>query len=148
MDSLIESCCLPKNNDKHCFKLIVITALHHKETGISQWIMRINTSRRDLSLQYKKLSKRASLTSLSTCYFNIVNSIYGAGRSELNGECGEPTILLIIVDGENRHYTPLSPNLSMLFLKLNGKFSRAYLSCINCLNGFWTALASFIRTTI
>ena len=36
--------------------------------------------------------------------FNMKKSIHTSRRSELNGNCSKQVDLLMIVDGENRHY--------------------------------------------
>ena len=46
----------------------------------------------------------------------------------------------MIVDGEKRHYNAIK-SISRLLSSLNGKTKRAYHYCMNCLNGFRTALA-------
>ena len=48
--------------------------------------------------------------------------------------------LLMIVDGEERHYTAIK-NISRLLSKLNGETKRAYHYCMNCLNCFRTESA-------
>ena len=50
-------------------------------------------------------------------------------------KCKKQVNLLMIEDGEKRHYTAIR-NISRLLLKLNGKTKRAYHYCMNCLNGF------------
>ena len=64
-------------------------------------------------------------------------NIYTVRRSERNVECKKQVNLLMIVDGEKRHYTAIK-NISRLLSKLNGKTQHAYHYCINCLNGFRT----------
>ena len=72
--------------------------------------------------------------------FNKKQSIYTARRSELNGKCSKQVTLLMVVDGEDRHYTAIK-NISRLLSKLNGKTQHAYHYCTNCLNGFRTGSA-------
>ena len=55
-------------------------------------------------------------------------------------KCKKKVNLLMIEDGEKRHFTVIK-NISRLLSKLNGKTKRAYHFCMNCLNGFWTASA-------
>ena len=62
---------------------------------------------------------------------------YTARRSELKVKCKNQVNLLMIVDGEKRHYTAIK-NISRLLSKLNGKTQHTYHYCMNCLNGFRT----------
>ena len=67
-------------------------------------------------------------------------NMYTARRSERNVKCKKQVNLLMIVDGEKRHYTTIK-SISRLLSKLNGKTRRAYHFCMNCLNGFRTESA-------
>ena len=67
-------------------------------------------------------------------------NIHTVRRSERNVKCRKQVNLLMIVDGEKRHYTAIK-NISRLLLKLNGKTQHVYHYCINCLNGFRTGSA-------
>ena len=71
---------------------------------------------------------------------NKNQNIYTARRSERNVKCKKQVNLLMIVDGEKRHYTTIK-SISRLLSKLNGKTRRAYHFCMNCLNGFRTESA-------
>ena len=64
-------------------------------------------------------------------------NIYTVCRSGPNAKCKKQVNLLMIVNGEKRHYTAIK-NISRLLSKLNGKTQHAYHYCMNCLNGFWT----------
>ena len=66
--------------------------------------------------------------------------IYTVHRSEHNVKCKNQVNLLMIEDGEKRHYTAIK-NISRLLSKLNKKTRRAYHFCMNCLNGFRTESA-------
>ena len=66
--------------------------------------------------------------------------IYTTRRSGRNVKCEKQVNLLMIVDGEKRHYTAIK-SISRLSSKLNGKTKRAYHYCMNCLNGFRTGSA-------
>ena len=52
--------------------------------------------------------------------FRNKGSIYTARRYERNVKCKKQVNLLMIVDGEKRHYTVIK-NMSSLLSKLNGK---------------------------
>ena len=68
------------------------------------------------------------------------NKIYIARRSEFNSKRNKQVNLLMIADGENRHYTAVK-SLSRLLKSLNAKHKGAYHFCINCLNSFRTESA-------
>ena len=55
-------------------------------------------------------------------------------------KCKKQVNLLMIVDGEKRHYTAIK-TISRLLKSLNATHKGAYHFCMNCLNGFWTASA-------
>ena len=55
-------------------------------------------------------------------------------------KCKQQINLLMIVDGEKRHFTTIK-SISRLLSKLSGKTRRAYYFCMNCLNCFWKASA-------
>ena len=61
-------------------------------------------------------------------------NIYAVRRSGCNGKRKKQVSLLMIGDGEKRHYTAIK-NMSRLLSKL------AYHYCMNCLNGFHTPSA-------
>merc|ERR1711911_63802 len=67
-------------------------------------------------------------------------SINIARRSDFNCKRSKQVNLLMIVEGENRHYTAVK-NLSRLLKSLNAKHKGAYHFCLNCLNGFRTESA-------
>ena len=52
-------------------------------------------------------------------------NIYTAGRSERNVKCKKQVNLLMIVNGEKRHYITIK-SISRLLSKLNGKTQHAY----------------------
>ena len=65
---------------------------------------------------------------------------YTARRSELKVKCKNQVNLLMIVDGEKRHY-PAIKSISRLLKSLIGSQKGAYHFCMNCLNGFRTLSA-------
>ena len=66
--------------------------------------------------------------------------MYTVRRSKHNVNCKKQVNLLVIEDGEKRHYTGIK-NISRLLPWLNGKTRRVYHFCMNCLNGFRTESA-------
>ena len=67
-------------------------------------------------------------------------TFYIAHRSDYNGKRQKQVNLLMIVDGENRHYTAIK-SLSRLLKSLNATHKGAYHFCVNCLNAFSTESA-------
>ena len=98
----------PQNKDEKCFKYAVIAALHHKEIK--------KDHERTLKLErYEGLEFPVSVSNIDkfekndpdtavNVLFNMKKSIHTSCRSELNGNCSKQVNLLVIVDGENRHY--------------------------------------------
>ena len=67
-------------------------------------------------------------------------NIYTASRSERNVKCKKQVKLLMIVNGESRHYTAIE-SISRLLNSLNATHIGAYHFWMNRLNGFWTGSA-------
>ena len=144
----------PQNKEGECFKWAVIGALHHEE--IKKDHQRISRLRPcENQYNWKGLEFAASIKNIDKCEKNnlgiAVNvlfcnkkspkkDIYTVRRSERNVKCKKQVNLLMIEDGEKRHYTAIK-NISRLLSKLNGKTRRAYHYCMNSLNGFRTASA-------
>ena len=142
----------PQNKDEECFKWAFIAALRHEE-------IKHNPERVSLLRPYENQHNRKGLefpVSINKIdkfeknnpgmAVNVLFSkkkcqnIYTAERSKRNVKCKERVNLLMIEDGEKRHYTTIK-NISRLLSKLNGKTRRAYHFCMNCLNGFRTESA-------
>ena len=142
----------PQNKDEECFKWAAIAALHHEE--IKNNLERISLLRPyenqynwkglEFPVSIKKIDKFEKNNpgiAVNVLFSNNKNqNIYTARRSERNVKCKKQVNLLMIVDGEKRHYTAIN-NISKLLSKLNGKTRRAYHFCMNCLNGFRTESA-------
>jgi len=79
-----------------------------------------------------KFEKNNSEVSINVL-FESKKKIYIARRSEYNRKRSKQVNLLMIVDGENRHYTAINC-LSRLLKSMNAKHKEAY----HCLNGFHT----------
>ena len=58
-------------------------------------------------------------------------------RSERNVKCKKQVNLLVMVNGENRHYTAIK-GISRLLKSLNATRKDGYYFCMTCLNGFRT----------
>ena len=108
--------------------------------------MKDNIVGKDLSFQYRlrrliSLKKNNPGIAVNVLFSNNKNqNIYTARRSERNVKCKKQISILMIVDGEKRHYTMIK-GISRLLSKLDGKTRRTYHFCMNCLNGFRKASA-------
>ena len=142
----------PQNKDEKCFKWAAIEALHHEE-------IKNNPERISLLRSYEnqhnwkglefpvsikmidKFDKNKPGIAVNVLFSNKKSqNIYTARRSERNVKCKKQVNLLMIVDGEKRHYTAIK-NISRLLSKLNGKTKRAYHFCMSCLSSFQTESA-------
>ena len=72
-------------------------------------------------------------------------NIYTARRSERKVKCKKQVNLLMIVDGEKRHYTAIK-SLSRLLKSLDATHKGVYHFCMNYLNGFRTESADCMQT--
>ena len=142
----------PQNKDEECFKWAVIAALHHEEikedhqriSRLRPYENQYNWKGVKFPVSIKKIDKFEKNNpgiAVNVLFSNNKNqNIYTARRSERNVKCKKQVNLLMIVDGEKRHYTTIK-SISRLLSKLNGKTRRAYHFCMNCLNGFRTESA-------
>ena len=147
----------PQNKDEESFKLVAIASLRHEE--IKNNLERISLLRL-YENQYNWIGFKFPVSIKKIDKFEKNNpgipvnvlfskkksqNIYTAHRSELNVKCKKYVNLLMIVDGQKRHYTVIK-NISRLLSKLNGKTKRAYHYCMNCLNDFRTESTSIMNT--
>ena len=142
----------PQNKDEECFKWATIAALHHEEIKnnperislLRPYENQHNWKGLEFPVSIKKIDKfeKNNPGIAVNVLFSKKKSqnIYTVRRSERNVKCKKQLSLLMIVDGEKRHYTAIK-NISRLLSKLNGKTKRAYHFCMNCLNGFRTESA-------
>ena len=133
----------PQNKDEECFKWAAIAALHHEEIKnkferislLKPYENRYNWKGLEFPVSIKKIDKfeKNNPGIPVNVLFSKKKSqnIYTAHRSELNVKCKKQVNLLMIVDGQKRHYTVIK-NISRLLSKLNGKTKRAYHYCMNC----------------
>ena len=93
-----------------------------------------------------KFEKNNPGIALKVLFSNKKNqNIYTARRSERNVKCKKQVNLLMIVDGQNRHYTAIK-SMSRLLKFLNATHKGAYHFCMNYLNGFRTESARDIMS--
>ena len=144
----------PQNKDEECFKWTVIGALHHEEikkdhqriSRLRPYENQYNWKGLEFPVSIKKIDKfeknnpGIAVNVLLSNKKSLDEDIYTVRRSERNVKCKKQVNLLMIVDGEKRHYTAIK-SISRLLSKLNGKTTRVYHYCMNCLNGFRTASA-------
>ena len=142
----------PQNKDEECFKWALIEALHDEDIKhhpgrislLRSYENQYNWNGLEFPVSIKKIDKfqkNSPGTAVSVLFSNKKNqNIYTARRSERNIKCKKQVNLLMIVDGEKRHYTAIK-SICRLLSKLNGKTRRAYHLCMNCLNDFRTESA-------
>ena len=144
----------PQSKDEECFKWTVVAILHHKEIKKNhQRISRLrpyenqyNWKGLEFPVSIKKIDKfeknnpDIAVNVLFSNKKNLDEDIYTVRRSERNVKCKKQVNLLMIVDGEKRHYTKIR-SISRLLSRLNGKTKRVYHYCMNCLNDFQAASA-------
>ena len=137
----------PKNIDEECFKWAVIAALHgedikaHPEriANLLPYEDRYNWGGLKFPMALNKIGKfeKNNPEIAVNVLFTSEKRIYIGRRSEFNSKRKIKANLLMVVDGENRHYTAVK-NLSRLLSSMNAKHKGAYHFCLNCLNGFRT----------
>ena len=144
----------PQSKDEECFKWAVVAILHHKEIKKNhQRISRLrpyenqyNWKGLEFPVSIKKIDKFEKNNpgiAVNVLFSNkkcLDEDTYTVRRSERNVKCKKQVNLLMIVDGDKRHYTAIK-SISRPLSRLNGKTKRAYHYCMNCLNGFQTASA-------
>ena len=138
----------PKNKDEECFKWAIVAALHHEEIGnnperiskLKPFADQYNWKGLKFPMDYKKSSKfeKNNPDIAVNVLFVGEKRIYIAYRSDYNCKRKKQVNLLMIVDGENRHYTAVK-SLSRMLSSENSKGRKgAYHFCMNCLIGFRT----------
>ena len=141
-----------QNNDEVCFKWAVIATLHHEEIKKDhQRISRLrpyenqhNWKGLEFPVSIKKIDKfeenNPGIAVKVLFSKNKSQNIYTARRSECNTNFKKQLNLLMIVDGEKRHYNAIK-SISRLLKSLNATHKGEYHFCMNCLNGFRTESA-------
>ena len=144
----------PQNEDEECFKWAVIETLHHEEVRhhperislLRPYENQDNWKGVEFPVSIKKIDKfeknnpDMAVNVLFSNKKSKKKNIHTVCMSEHNVKCKKQVNLLIIVDGENRHYTAIK-SISKLLKSLNASHKGAYHICMNCLNGFWTEAA-------
>ena len=144
----------PQNRDEECFKWTVIAALHHEEikkdhqriSRLRRYENQYNWKRVEFPVSIKKIDKfeknnpGIEVNVLFSNKKSQKKNKYIVHRPERNVKFKNQVNLLMIEDGEKRHYTTIK-GLSSLLKSLNATHKGAYHFCMNCLNGFWTESA-------
>ena len=142
----------PQNrDDEECFKWAVIASLNHEEidshpqriTKLQRYENQYNWGGLKFRVAINKRGKfeKNNPDIAVNVLFTGKKGIFTARRSEFNCNRKKQVNLLMVVDGENRHYTAIK-NISRLLKSLNAKNHQGtYHYCINCLNGFRTESA-------
>ena len=124
----------PQNKDEECFKWAVIVALHHEEikkdhqriSRLRPYENQYNWKGLEFPVSIKKIDKfeknnpGIAVNVLFSNKKNQKKNIYTVRRSKHNVKCKKQVNLLMVVDGEERHYTAIK-SISRLLSKLNGK---------------------------
>ena len=120
-----------QNKDEKCFKWVTIAALHHEEIKhhperislLRPYENQYNWKGLEFPVSIKKIDKfeKNSPDIAVNVLFSNKKIIYTAHRSERKKQVN----LLMIAEGEKRHYTTIK-GISRLLLKLNGKTRRLY----------------------
>ena len=141
-----------QNKDEECFKWAIIEALHHEEIKhhpeeislLRSYENQYNWKGLEFPVSIKKIDKFEKNNpgiAVNVLFGNKKNqNTYTARRSERNVKCKKQVNLLLIVDGEKRHYTAIK-SISRLLKSLNATHEGAYQFCMKCLNGFRKASA-------
>ena len=122
----------PQNKNEECFKWAAIVVLHDEEIKhhperislLRPYEKQYNWKGLEFPVSIKKIDKfekNNSGIAVNVLFSKKKNqNIYKARRSERNVKCKKQVNLLMIVDGEKRHYTAIK-NISRLLSKLNEK---------------------------
>ena len=133
----------PQNKDEECFKWAVIAALHHEEIKhhperislLKSYENQYNWKGLEFLVSIKKIDKFEKNNpgiAVNVLFSNkkcLDEDTYTVRRSERNVKCKKQVNLLMIEDGEKRHYTAIK-NISRLLSRLNGK-TRARVSLLH-----------------
>ena len=132
----------PKNeNDEECFKWAVTASLHHKEikshpehiSNIVGYANNYNWSRLEFPMAINKMKEFKSSNNVSINVLGVRGRKFHILRKSKFNE--NVVNLLLVVDGEKRHYTMIK-SLSRLLEDSNSKHWRKQHFCLNCLQGF------------
>ena len=142
-----------QNKDEECFKWAAIAALHHEEIKkdhqriwrLSPYENQHNWKGLEFPVSIKKIDrfgKNNPGIAVNVFFSKKKSQIYTppARRSKRNAKYKKQVNLLMIVDGEKRHYTAIK-SISRLLKSLNATHKCAYHFCMNCFHGFRTGPA-------
>ena len=134
----------PKNeNDEECFKWAATVALHHKEikshpeciSNIMMYTDNYDCSGLEFPVAINKIDKFEKNNNIVVNVLGIKEQKpYICKKSKYNNR-KKVVNLLLIVDGEKRHYTAIKSK-SRLFGSSDSKRKHKQHFCLNCLQGF------------
>ena len=124
----------PQSRDEGCLKWAAISALHHEEikkdyqriSRLRAYENQYNWKGLEFPVSIKRIDKSEKTNPgivgnvLFSNKKSLDEDIYTVRRSEHNVKCKKQVNLLIIVDGEKRHYTAIK-SISRLLSRLSGK---------------------------
>ena len=140
----------PKNKDEECFKWAIIAALHHEEIGahperiskLEPFVDQYNWQGLEFPLvvsKIKKFEKNNPNIAVNVLYVKESKRKNGditiLRRSEYNVLRNKQVNLLLISDGEKKHYTTIK-SLSRLLSRENRVRRDKQHFCLNCLHAF------------
>ena len=133
----------PKNeNDEECFKWAVTVALHYKEikshlkrvSNIMRYTNNYDLSGLEFPVAINKISEFEKNNNISVKIIGVKGQqIYICRKLKRSNQ--KVVNLLLITDGEKRHYTAIK-SLTRLLASSNSKHERKQHFCLNCLQGF------------
>ena len=133
----------PKNeNDEECYKRAVTAALHHEEikshpeciSNIMRYNNKYNLSGLEFPVAINKINEFEKNNNISVNVLGVKEQKPYICRKS-NYKDRKNVNLLLITDGEKRHYTAIK-SLSRLLGNSNSKHGHKQHFCLNCLQGF------------
>ena len=134
----------PKNeNDKECFKWAVTASLHYKEikshpervSSIVGYTNNYNWSRLEFPVAINKINEFENNNNIAVNVLGVKEQKPYICRNSKHYDRKNVVNLLLITDGEKRHYTAIK-SLTMLLASSNSKHKCKQHFCPNCLQGF------------
>ena len=136
----------PKNvNDEECFKWAVIAALNHKEikshperiSNIKRYTNNYNWSGLEYSVAINKISELEKNNDVVVNVLGVKEQRIYICRNPKHYDQKNIVNLLLITNGEKRHYTAIK-SLTRLLASSNNKHKCKQHFCLNCLQGFYS----------
>ena len=128
-----------KLNDEKCFIWSMIESSHHKDTGkdpqrisnLMKYVDNYDWSGLEFPVAINKIGEFEKNNNITINVLGVKGQhIYICRKSECNDQ--KVANLLLITDGENKHYTAIK-SLTRLLASSNSKHKRKQHFCLNCL---------------